>query len=301
MNTKALQQVDSPRPQPRRVLILGSSGMVGRSWVDLLRAKNIAFVALHRPQFDLAAPDSIERAVQDEFDLVVNAAAWTDVDGAEADPHGCTQANAHAVAQLARGCASIGAMLISYSTDYVFAGDAQRPYPIDAPIHPVNAYGRSKALGESMLRDCTDQHLLIRTSWVYAPWGKNFVRTMCSLMEQRDELRVVNDQRGRPSSAQHLAEGSLNLYRTGARGTWHLSDAGECSWFELATHIAQSIGSGCRVIPCASSEFPRPAKRPAFSTLDIEQTQALIGQPGHWTSRVDQVLHTPEIADSSGF
>jgi len=290
MSSSAWQRVDDPRPMPSRVLVLGSTGMVGRSWTDLLGSKNIKHAALHRPDFDLAVPASIERALQDEYDLVINAAAWTDVDGAESDPSGCDQANAHAVAQIARRCDEMGALLITYSTDYVFSGDALKPYPIDAPIEPRNAYGRSKALGESMLREITDRHLLIRTSWVYAPWGTNFVRTMRLLLQQRPVLKVVNDQQGRPSSAQQLARASLELYLNGASGTWHLTDAGECTWFEFANHIARSIGSSCHIDPCASSAFPRPAKRPHYSTLETEPTDALIGPQAHWTTRVDAVL-----------
>lgn len=292
MNTLAWQRIDAPRARPRRVLILGSSGMVGRSWVELLNAASIEHTARRRPDFNLADAKLIDRSLQGEYDLVVNAAAWTDVDGAESDPGGCDQANAHAVEQIARHCQSSGAFLITYSTDYVFAGNAKTPYPVDAPIEPLNAYGRSKAMGESMLRDATDQHLLIRTSWVYAPWGRNFVLTMRSLMGQRNELQVVNDQQGRPSSAQHLAQGSLELFLNGASGTWHLTDSGACTWFDLAAHIARSVGSTCRILPCDSSAFPRPAKRPAFSTLDIEETNRLIGEPQHWTTRVDELLQS---------
>lgn len=298
MSSTAWQRVEEPRVRPRRVLLLGSTGMVGRSWAQLLRAQGIEHTALHRPEFDLQDPDSIDRAMRDQYDLVINAAAWTDVDGAEAEGAMSEQANAHAVAHIAQRSDAMGSMLITYSTDYVFAGNARAPYPIDAPIKPLNVYGRSKALGESLLRECTDRHILIRTSWVYAPWGKNFVLTMRSLMAERSELKVVNDQHGRPSSALELAQGSLELYRYGAAGTWHLTDNGECTWFDFATHIAASIGSSCRVESCDSDAFPRTAKRPAYSTLDIQPTQGLIGEQSHWSSRVDDVLKAIHTLDS---
>ena len=282
MNANAWQRVDQPRPAPSNVLVLGSTGMVGRAWCELLTQSNIQHTAKHRPEFDLADPDSIRACVLGEYDLVVNAAAWTDVDGAEADEPGATQANAHSVELIAQLSDAMGAMLITYSTDYVFAGNANTPYPIDAPIDPLNAYGRSKALGEQLIRVASDNHLLIRTSWVHAPWGKNFVLTMKSLMSTRDQLQVVNDQRGRPSSAISIAEGSLGLHQTGASGTWHLTDDGECTWYDFACAIANEIGSSCEVAPCTSDAFPRPAKRPAYSTLDIDATRKALGSLPTW-------------------
>lgn len=290
MSSIAWQRVEEHRPAPKRVLVLGSTGMVGRAWCELLTQRGIDFRAMHRPEFDLSNPESIQASVQGEYDLVVNAAAWTDVDGAETDEPGANQANAYAVEQIAKSCAQINATLISYSTDYVFDGCAHSPYAIDAPIEPINAYGRSKALGESLLREASDQHILIRTSWVHAPWGKNFVLTMRSLMTDRHELQVVHDQRGRPSSAISVATGSLSLYTHGALGTWHLTDAGECTWHGLASEIRDVLGAECDVHPCSSDAFPRPAKRPAYSTLDIQATGSLIGSLPDWKQGVRDSL-----------
>lgn len=290
MSNQAWQRVDDPREAPKRVLVLGRSGMVGRAWCEMLGSQAIEYTALARPDFDLSDPASIDRAFESSFDLVVNAAAWTDVDGAESDEAGANQANAYGVEQMAKRCKESGAFLITYSTDYVFGGDASSPYPIDAPIQPLNAYGRSKALGESLLRGACEDHLLIRTSWVHAPWGKNFVLTMRSLMQSRDELSVVDDQHGRPSSAFTLASRSLELYLRGAEGTWHLTDAGECTWFGLASEIRDQLGSSCLINPCTSDAFPRPAKRPAYSTLDISATERLIGLLPRWERGVEQSL-----------
>ena len=290
MSSQAWQRVLGPRTRPERVLVLGSTGMVGRAWCELLGSESIEHKALARPEFDLSDPESIDRALDIRYDLVVNAAAWTDVDGAETDEQGANRANASGVEQIARRCAELDAFLITYSTDYVFGGSALSPYPIDAPIEPLNAYGRSKALGESMLRAVSDHHLLIRTSWVHAPWGKNFVLTMRSLMQSRDRLSVVDDQRGRPSNAGSLAIGSLELYLAGAAGTWHLTDAGECSWHGLACEIRDQLGGSCEINPCTSEAFPRPAKRPAYSTLDIGPTEQLIGPRPQWELGVRQSL-----------
>lgn len=290
MNTIAWQRIGPNRHDPTRVLVLGSTGMVGRAWVNLLAQRQIEHTAVHRPLFDLANQASIDRCLEGKYDLVVNAAAWTDVDGAEKDQGGCNQANAHAVEQIALRCEAMEAVLITYSTDYVFSGQAAAPYPIDARVDPINAYGQSKALGEAKLRASTDRHLLIRTSWVYAPWGKNFVLTMMGMMQARDHLKVVSDQCGRPTSATHLANGSLGLYLAGCTGTWHLTDDGECSWFGLATEIRGILDAKCVVEPCASDEFPRPAKRPALSTLDIESTRDTLGDIGPWQERVRSVI-----------
>ena len=286
-----LQSVGPSRRPPGRVLVLGSTGMIGQSWVRLLEDKGIEHRDLSRPEFNLSEPQSIERAFDRPYDLVINAAAWTDVDGAEDDEAGATQANAYAVEQIAKRCRELGAMLITYSTDYVFDGRATEPYPIDAPIDPVNAYGRSKALGETQLRQTTPDHLLIRTSWVYAPWGKNFVLTMMKLICDREQLSVVNDQRGRPTSATHLAAGSLAMYLAGATGTWHLTDSGECTWFEFAQEIKAVIGARCEIEPCGSDAFPRPAKRPSYSTLDLKPTQQLLGEIGGWSKRLRESIH----------
>lgn len=290
MSEHAWQSILEPRSAPTNVLVLGSSGMVGRAWVQLLRSSGIEFMAVCRPQFDLGDRASIESCMQGSYDLVVNAAAWTDVDAAESDEAGATRANAHAVQEIAVLSGAMGATLISYSTDYVFSGSASRPYVIDAPIEPINAYGRSKALGEALLRKATDRHLLIRTSWVYAPWGRNFALTMRGLMHQRDELRVVHDQRGRPSSAEELARGTLELFRSGAAGTWHLTDGGECTWFEFASEIRDALGSACQINPCTSDEFPRPARRPSYSTLDISASELVIGWQTPWEQRVRAAL-----------
>lgn len=290
MSHQAWQRVDESRQGPKRVLVLGRSGMVGRAWCEALGSKGIEHTALARPEFDLSDPALIDRAFESRFDLVINAAAWTDVDGAESNEAGANQANAYGVEQIAKRCKESGAFLITYSTDYVFGGDASSPYPIDAPIQPLNAYGRSKALGESLLRATCENHLLIRTSWVHAPWGKNFVLTMRSLMQTREELSVVDDQRGRPSSAFTLANRSLELYLSGATGTWHLTDAGECTWFGLACEIQDQLGSSCLINPCTSEAFPRPAKRPAYSTLDISATDRLIGSLPSWEQGVKQSL-----------
>jgi len=287
---RPLQQVMAHRAMPRQVLILGARGMVGRSWAGLLTAHGVPYRALVRPDFDLQNPDSVAAAVGPSDDLVINAAAWTAVDDAESAEAAATRANADSPTALARRCAETAACLIHYSTDYVFNGRASEPYPVDGKIEPVNAYGRSKAAGEVGVRASTENHLIVRTSWVYAPWGKNFVRTIAGLAATRDSLKVVDDQRGRPTSAEHLARTTLGLYLAGAVGTWHATDGGECSWHGFASETARARGHACRVDPCSTAEFPRPAPRPAFSTLDVGPTERLMGPLTPWTVALADVL-----------
>lgn len=291
MSSQIIQSIGSSRTDPKRALVLGSSGMVGRSWCALLEREGIEFRAVTRPEFDLLNPQSVHDAIEQDDDLVINAAAWTDVDGAESDPEGANQANGESVGILADRCHALGATLIHYSTDYVFDGSVSEPYPIDATLNPCNAYGRSKAMGEQLIRQRRDlDYLIIRTSWVYAPWGNNFVRTIAKLAADKTELRVVDDQRGRPTSAEQLAATSLALYRTGALGTWHASDADECSWHELAKLIASRINPDCAVHPCSSDEYPRPAFRPPYSVLDIRSTETQCGPLDSWQHAVSDVL-----------
>ena len=176
------------------------------------------------------------------------------------------------------------------STDYVFDGTATTPYRTDHALKPVNAYGRSKALGEELIARSGVEHLLVRSSWLYAPWATNFVLTMRELTKSRGSLRVVDDQRGRPTDSRRLAEVSLDLAEKGSLGIFHVTDGGECSWFELAALIGEVVNPDCRVEPCTSDEFPRPAPRPAYSVLDISATEDLVGPLIPWEDRVRDVL-----------
>ncbi|MCA9304031.1 MAG: dTDP-4-dehydrorhamnose reductase [Phycisphaerales bacterium] len=291
MTAEATQSIGEHRRGPKRVLVLGSTGMVGRAWCELLDREGIEHRGVSRPEFDLLNRRTVCEAINPGEDLVVNAAAWTDVDGAESDPDAAMQANADSVGLLSGRCHALGATLIHYSTDYVFNGRAERPYPINAEIDPCNAYGKSKAAGEELIRhQGTPDHIIIRTSWVYAPWGKNFVRTIAKFAAEKPELRVVDDQRGRPTSAEQLAATSLALHRSGARGVWHATDGGECTWHELATLIAARVNPSCVVHPCSSEEYPRPAFRPPYSVLNIEATETLCGPMRSWQESVEDVL-----------
>lgn len=281
---------------PDPILLIAPGGMLGRAWRERLDLQGLRYTTASRPAFDLADPATIDRAVTDDIRTVINCAAWTDVDGAEAHEAEATRINGEAVGHLARRCRDVGATLVHYSTDYVFDGRAAAPYRIDHPRSPINAYGRSKAVGEEAIEASGCDHLTVRTSWLYAPWGNNFVRTMARLTREKPELRVVDDQRGRPTSCQHLAATCLALLQAGVRGIHHVTDGGECTWYEFTREIARQLGhTACTITPCTTADFPRPAKRPAYSVLDLTDTQAAhagLGPMPPWQDNLQHVLNS---------
>jgi dTDP-4-dehydrorhamnose reductase len=272
------------------VVVIGVDGMLGRCWSELLTARGISHVATTLAELDITDQSALDVFVTPGTQWVVNCAAYTLVDAAEEHEELANEVNGRAVGRMAEQCKAVGAKLLHYSTDYVFDGTATSPYPTDHPRNPVNAYGRSKALGEELIERSGVEHLLVRSSWLYAPWGQNFVLTIRELAKARESLRVVHDQRGRPTDSRRLAEVSLALAEQGSRGLFHVTDGGECTWFELAALIADVVNPGCKVEPCTSDEFPRPAPRPAYSVLDVSTTEEVVGPLVPWEDRVRDVL-----------
>ena len=280
-----------------RVLITGGSGMLGRAWQQLLRQRCIEYAAPSHAELDITRPEAIHRYITGNYSVVVNCAAWTDVDGAEEHESEATTVNGTMVGTLAERCRQVNAMFVHYSTDYVFNGDTDMPYAIDQPRKPINAYGRSKAVGEQIVERAGGRYLLIRASWLYAPWGKNFVRTIARLVRERKLIRVVDGQRGRPSSCEHLARTSLALIEHHATGIYHVADGGECTWHEFACEIARHVNPNCEVVPCQDNEFPRLAKRPRYSVLDLNYIEAMLGPMPLWQENLANVLNRPEPDD----
>ncbi|MGE5608033.1 MAG: dTDP-4-dehydrorhamnose reductase [Bacillota bacterium] len=271
-------------------LFIGVGGMLWRAWDQLLRRWEIPHRSPSLQELDLTKPQTIERALASDCRLVINCAAYTDVDGAEKNEALATAINGTGVGNLARICRQRGVMLVHYSTDYVFNGQATQPYHPHDPRQPLSAYGRSKAVGEQLLMESGCRHLLVRTSWLYAPWAKNFVRTIVRLAKENKPLRIVNDQRGRPTSAEHLAATTLELIEQDATGIYHVTDGGECTWFEFAREIARLVNPACPVNPCTTADLARPAARPAYSTLDLESTERLLGPMPHWKLALADVI-----------
>ncbi|MCA9278754.1 MAG: dTDP-4-dehydrorhamnose reductase [Phycisphaeraceae bacterium] len=277
-------------PGSRPWLVLGHRGMLGRAMLERLSTGQIAHTGVDREDIDLTDEDHVRDLIDGRWSVVVNCAAWTDVDGAEENEAAATQINGSGVGHIARACNATGAVLVHVSTDYVFDGDAAEPYPVHAPRQPIGAYGRSKLAGELAIESEQCSHIIARTSWLYAPWGKNFVRTIADLASQRPELKVVADQTGRPTSAQHLADCLTRLVELGATGTYHVTDGGQCTWHEFAREIVRLTGAACDVHPCTTAEFPRPAQRPAWSVLDLTETERLLGPMGSWQQHLADVL-----------
>ena len=279
-----------------RALVLGSDGMLGRAWMELLSRQGQPGRARTFPDFDLTRRQHVQALPRAGVDVVINCTGFTNVDGAETDEAAATALNGEGVGWLAEHCRDAGQTLVHYSTDYVFEGDATAPYPVDHPRAPLNAYGRSKAVGEERIEASGARFLLVRTSWLYAPWANNFVRTMARLGRERESLSVVHDQRGRPTSAEHLAAASLALLQAEASGIVHVTDGGECTWFELARAVIAQVNPACVVSPCTTADFPRPAVRPAYSVLDLGPAEAIIGPMPSWQTQVADVVSRLEPA-----
>jgi dTDP-4-dehydrorhamnose reductase len=279
------------------ILVLGgATGMLGQAVAAALAARGMRHALVEKDRLDLCRDETIATGIGPGARVVINCTGWTNVDLAEAHEAEATVINGSGVGKLAERCKQLGAVLVHYSTDYVFAGEASQPYKVDEPHAPLNAYGRSKAVGERLLAESGAEHLLIRTSWVYAPWGKNFVRTILGAARKRPTLRVVSDQLGRPSSAEQLAETTLGLLDAGGRGTFHGTDGGQCTWFEFARAAIAEAGIECRVDPCGSDEYPSPARRPSYSVLDLSRTDALIGPRRSWQESLALVVPRIEAA-----
>ena len=251
----------SPTGAKRRVLVTGAGGQLGRALQEAFAGDEV--VALTRAEWDVTLPPPPDLP---EIDLVLHAAAWTDVDGAEADPQGAAAANVGGT----KNAAELGAPLVYFSSDYVFDGRKRSPYvESDAP-NPLSAYGRSKAHGEAA---AGEDAWIVRSSWLFGPTGHNFVRTMLRLGAEREEVAVVDDQVGCPTYVGHLAEAVRELVEL-PRGTWHLAADGECTWFELASAVFEEAAIECRVRAITTPELGRPAPRPAYSVLRSERPAA---------------------------
>jgi dTDP-4-dehydrorhamnose reductase len=253
-------------------LVIGAGGMLGRDVVRVLRDQGVTLTALDRAGLDITDADAVARAVRGH-DVVVNAAGWTDVDGAETAEAAATKVNGHAVETLARACAASGARLLHISTDYVFPGDATTPYPEDAKTSPINAYGRSKLVGEeAVLAHLPESGYVVRTAWLYATHGRNFLTTMLRLAAVRDTVDVVDDQLGQPTWSYSLARRLVELGRIRApaapTGIYHATASGSTTWYGFARAIFEATGlDPDRVRPSASSSLVRPAVRPSYSVL----------------------------------
>lgn len=272
------------------VLLLGSTGMLGKAWRRLLAGKGIPFSAPTSDELDITSQASL-RMISSKFTRVINCTGYTDVDAAETDQKSAQNINSSSVGRLAAVCAKQDISLVHYSTDYVFSGTGSIPYETEAATCPVNVYGKTKADGERLIQESGCRHILIRTSWLYSSWGPNFVRTMLSFMQSRDFIQVVDDQLGTPTSVEHLASSSLRLMNSGQTGTFHITDGGSCTWYGFALAIQAASGIDCQLVPCRSDQFVRPATRPQYSVLDVSRTEEVLGMMPDWRPCLADTLH----------
>lgn len=272
----------------------------------------VQVLCLGRPELDIRDPASIQRAVETASpDIVINAAAYTAVDQAESEQDEAHLVNAVAAGALARAAAAVGAPILHLSTDYVFDGSKDAPYVESDPVDPLGAYGRSKLEGERLVAEGNQQAVILRTAWVYSPWGKNFTKTMLRVAESRDELAVVHDQRGNPTSATDIAAALWSIALQYANnpgslvpGIFHMTAAGEASWAEFAEEIfaasSAAGGPGARVKRITTAEYPTPTRRPANSRLDCSRLAAAYGVAlPDWRQSTHSVVH--ELVRTKGW
>ena len=251
-----------------RILLTGRNGQVG--WeLERKLAPLGEVIATDRATLDLAEPDAIRRAVREaKPQIIVNAAAYTAVDQAESEPELAMQINGSAPGVLAEEAKRLGALLVHYSTDYVFDGEKATPYLEDDPPNPINVYGKTKLEGERAIQAVGCRHLILRTSWVYGARGKNFLLTILRLASEGRELRVVDDQIGAPTASFAISQATAQLVRAGARGLYHLCAAGAASWCGFARAILAQAGIAAPVTAIRTEDYPTPARRPRNSRLD---------------------------------
>ena len=287
------------------VLVTGTNGQLGREMRRAAAGSKDRYVFTDVAELDIADADAVGRTVREEkADVIVNCAAYTNVDRAEEDETAADLLNHRAVANLAAAARERGAVLIHMSTDYVFRGDKSTPYAEDDPTDPTGAYGRTKLAGERAIAESGCRYLIFRTAWLYSEFGNNFLRTMLRLTAERDSLSVVFDQVGTPTYAGDLARAIFEIVQgrkyDGREGVYHFSDEGVCSWYDFARAIAGYAGhTGCDIGPCHSSEFPSKVRRPSFSVLDKTKVKQTFGiRIPHWTESLKACIENPKNSES---
>jgi len=277
-----------------RILVAGAGGMLGRDFMIATRERDHEVIGLSHADLDITNPAAVDRAISTHRpDVVVNCAAYSDVDGSESDERGAMRVNDEGAAFVASAAASIGAKVLQPSTDYVFDGSSRRPYVESDVTGAISAYGRTKLAGETSVAAANPRHFIVRASWLFGIAGKNFVETMLRLGEEGPEVLVVADQVGCPTYTRHLAEGIAELLESDEYGIHHMAADGECSWYEFAQEIFDQAGVECRVMAGTTEMLARPAPRPAYSVLDTERLNPI--RLPHWRQGLAQYLAEREV------
>jgi len=284
-----------------RILVTGAQGMLASALLPYLQAEH-QVCGVDLKDFDIGDEAAVWRAFRElRPEFVFHLAAFTDVDGCEANPQKAEQVNALGTRNVAGACAEVGAGMLYVSTDYVFDGRGKRPYREDDCPNPLSVYGLTKLQGERYVQALVARHLIVRSSWLYGPGGKNFVATILRLAREGRDLRVVSDQRGSPTYTRHLALTLAELMAARIGGVLHVTGGGECSWFEFAQAIVKTGGfSQVRVTPITTQECGRLAARPAFSLLENRRLAvSKVAALPHWTEGLAQYLG--EVASGGEF
>lgn len=276
-----------------RLLITGAAGMLGQDVRSAAEGAGHEAIALTRAELDISDAGAVRSALAEAApDVVVNCAAWTNVDAAETEEAAATLINGTGAGNVAAAAAARGAWTIHISSDYVFDGTGERPYVESDPTGPKSAYGRSKLAGEQQVAAAAPGvHTIVRTSWLFGVGGPCFPATIRRLAGERDQLTVVADQVGCPTFTGHLAEALVELARSRPEGIVHVAGGGACSWYEFAREIVSSCGLSCEVKPVSTAEFPRPAPRPAYSVLGTERGEVVPSLPD-WREGLSEYLST---------
>lgn len=285
-------------PRRRNILVTGADGQLGRSIRRLADPSIGNFIFTDVKELDITDRAAVDAFVDDRnVDLIINCAAYTNVDAAESDEERARVLNALAPSYLAEAMQRRGGWMVHVSTDYVFGMGGSLPFTEEQGVDPLGAYGRTKFEGEELVRRaCPERHVIVRTAWLYSEYGRNFVKTMLDLTGRLERVKVVFDQVGSPTYAPDLAKAILTVISspklTDNPGTYHFSDEGVCSWYDLARRVAFIAGhEGCSVEPCHSSEFPSPVTRPPYSVLDKTKIKETFGVTvPYWTDSLDLCL-----------
>lgn len=285
------------------ILVTGADGQLGREMQIASRGSRNRFIftdiAGEHKRLDITDPQAIADIVRENHvNVIVNCAAYTNVDKAETDPETANLLNNIAAGNLADAMKAVNGTLIHISTDYVFQGDRNIPCREDWPTEPLGVYGKTKLAGEKSIEATGCASIIIRTAWLYSPFGKNFVKTMRDLTSSRESLKVVFDQVGTPTYAGDLAEIICRIIETGQldkTGIYHFSNEGVCSWFDFAKAICEMSGNTCDIRPCHSDEFPSPVARPHFSVLDKTRIKQTFGiRIPYWTDSLKRCIEEIE-------
>lgn len=281
----------------QKVLVTGAKGQLGTDMIQVLADRGYEVYGFGRDELDITNFNQVKKIISDiQPTVVIHTAAHTKVDLAESEPDQAFLVNGIGTRNLAVISESIGAKLVYISTDYVFDGSGTIPYDEFASTSPLGVYGRSKLAGERFVRDLHSKFFIVRTSWVYGQHGNNFVKTMLRLAQDRDELSVVDDQIGCPTYTVDLANYILLLIETEKYGTYHISNSGQCSWYEFAKAIFEEEGLNIKVHPCTTRDFPRPAPRPAYSVFE-HMSLRLNGfdKPRSWKDALEEFVHVLKL------